>query len=252
MDNYSRFSSKAEVYANYRWNYHPEAIDKLCQIANINQESIIADIGSGTGMISAFFIDKAKTIYGIEPNLKMRTIAESDLGQYPNFVSIDALADATTLADNSVDLIIVGRAIHWFDQETTPKEFLRILKPNGWFATCRVTNEDMELFNACRTLRRNDYGWNVKEDKSLIINKGSLADDYFQDYQIIKHESIVTENFQQFIGRMISHSPAPDRDSSLFSEFQTAVKQVFDQHKNQNQNQLEIKISTQIKLGRLK
>jgi len=250
MDHHSKFSSKAEIYAKYRWDYDPKAIASLCQIAGINHNSVVADIGSGTGMLTAHFVNNVSKIYAIEPNAEMRAIALKNLAQYPAFVSIDALADSTTLPDNSVDLIVVGRAIHWFNAETTKPEFLRILKPNGWLATCRVTHEDLELLEALKILRKTESGWNVAQDKSKILENNDLESYYFNNnYQTIKQHSVIQEDWQQFLGRMLSHSPAPNSNNPLFPKFEAAAKKIFQSYSKAGI--LEIKIATEIKLGKI-
>jgi ubiquinone/menaquinone biosynthesis C-methylase UbiE len=251
MDHYSKFSPKAEIYANYRWDYHPEAIAELCQLANLNQDSIVADIGSGTGMLTAHFVDKVKQIYAVEPNPDMRAIAINNLQQYREFVSVDGLADATTLPDHSVDLIVVGRAIHWFNSETTKTEFSRILKPNGWLAICRVAYDDQELLEAFRSLRQKQYGWNISEDKSKIIENNNLAT-YYQsnhNHTIIRYSSVVQENWQQFFGRICSHSPAPNSNHPLFKNLEFEAQIIFQRY--QKEGLLTIKNVTEVQLSKI-
>lgn len=246
MDHYSKFSPKAKIYADYRWDFDPRAIAKLCQLAGIDRNSVVADIGSGTGMLTAHFVDKVKTIYAIEPNADMRVIAESNLSQYSSFISIDAFSDATTLAENSVDLIVVGRAIHWFNPETTKKEFMRILKPNGWLAICQIPYEDLDLLKATKELRKTEYGWNVSEDKSKIIEKNDLESYYLKNkYQTIKYSSVIQENWQQFIGRLTSFSPSPNPDNPLFNTFVSKARKIFDSYSENGI--LVIKKATEIK-----
>jgi ubiquinone/menaquinone biosynthesis C-methylase UbiE len=248
----NKFSTKAEIYDQYRWNFHPEAIAKLCIITGITNNSIIADLGSGTGMLTAHFVNNVKTIYAIEPNPQMREIAINKLSKYPAFVSIDGLADTTTLADNSVDLIVVGRALHWFNPETTKQEFLRILKPKGWLATFQINNENSELKEVLKTLRKKEYGWNIKEDKINIIEKNDLDSYYFghQGFEKINYASVIQENWSQFINRICSHSPAPTPDHPLYDKLEQKAKEIFN---NYSENGiLNIKIATEIKFGPLK
>ena len=58
----------------------------------------------------------------------MREAAESLLGQFQNFHSIDGTAEATTLPDQSVDFITAGQAFHWFEPDAARLEFKRILR----------------------------------------------------------------------------------------------------------------------------
>ena len=60
----------------------------------------------------------------------MRLAAEINFRENTNYISKNGLAEATTLEDNSLDLIISGHAFHWFNLEKTRKEFQRILKGN--------------------------------------------------------------------------------------------------------------------------
>lgn len=93
--------------------------------------SVIADIGSGTGIISKALLEKGSTVYGVEPNADMRKIAEGTLSGFPNFRSVDSTAENTTLEANSVDFITVAQAFHWFDADSFKSECKRILKPGG-------------------------------------------------------------------------------------------------------------------------
>ena len=89
-------------------------------------------MGSGTGKLTELFLKNDNPVLGVEPNREMREAAERLLKAYPRFESINATAEATTLADRSVDMIAAGQAFHWFDREKTRLEFARILKPGGW------------------------------------------------------------------------------------------------------------------------
>lgn len=89
MDPITRFSTKADRYARYRWEYAPEVIQAFINTVDLTTQSIVADIGAGTGILTRELVGKVKTIYAVEPNLAMRRFAEQQLSQYPSFVSID-------------------------------------------------------------------------------------------------------------------------------------------------------------------
>lgn len=94
------------------------------------KNSIVGDVGSGTGILSSLLIDKVKRLYCVEPNDEMRNYANKSLSDFDNFISINAKSESTTLDDNSLDAITVAQAFHWFDIEKTKIEFNRVLKPN--------------------------------------------------------------------------------------------------------------------------
>ena len=127
----TRFSNRVNNYLKYRPHYPTEIINYLKQSIQFNKNQVVADIGSGTGFLTKLFLENGNTTYGVEPNAPMRSAAEIYLEDYNNFISIDGTAEASTLPDQSIDIISVAQAFHWFDVPKTKKEFLRILKPNG-------------------------------------------------------------------------------------------------------------------------
>ena len=132
LDPTKRFSNRVENYLKYRPRYPSEIIALLEKDCALTRDSVIADVGSGTGFLSELFLRQGNRVLGVEPNAEMRAAGERLLADYPNFVSIDATAEATTLPDSSVDFVTAGQAFHWFDREKTHREFHRILKPDGW------------------------------------------------------------------------------------------------------------------------
>jgi len=132
--NENKFDGKGDIYALYRPSYPDEFIEFLFEQTHITEQSVIADIGSGTGILTGQLLEKVHRVYAVEPNSDMRRIAENDLSQYGLFTSVDASAEHTTLPDRSVDLITVAQAFHWFDRDAFRKECRRILKPGGHVA----------------------------------------------------------------------------------------------------------------------
>ena len=126
-----RFSDRVENYVKYRPGYPSAALDYIQETAGLANGSIIADIGSGTGLSAQPFLDRGLTVFGIEPNREMRLAAERFLASYPQFKSIDGTAESTTMRAGSVDAVVAGQAFHWFDPRKANAEFRRISRPGG-------------------------------------------------------------------------------------------------------------------------
>jgi ubiquinone/menaquinone biosynthesis C-methylase UbiE len=129
-------TKKAQYYHKYRPKYSEEIITILTAEITLHPSPSykIADIGSGTGFLSELFLKNDNTVYGVEPNDDMRGIAEDVLSGYPNFISVNGTAEATTIGDK-VDAISTAQSFNWFDIEKARTEFQRILKPNGYVIT---------------------------------------------------------------------------------------------------------------------
>ncbi|HTL91390.1 MAG TPA: methyltransferase domain-containing protein, partial [Steroidobacteraceae bacterium] len=99
-----RFSARAENYRRYRPGYPTAAIDLLAAQCGLRPGAVVADVGSGTGILTHRLLERGALVIAVEPNEAMRAAAEERLGAHPRFRSVAATAEATTLADESVDL----------------------------------------------------------------------------------------------------------------------------------------------------
>ena len=66
-----RFTDRVEHYAKYRPSYPPEAI-RYAVRCGMDTSAVVADIGSGTGILSELLLDHVHRLYGIEPNDALR------------------------------------------------------------------------------------------------------------------------------------------------------------------------------------
>jgi ubiquinone/menaquinone biosynthesis C-methylase UbiE len=176
IDPTERFTERVEDYANYRPSYPPECITFLQQQFNITKDSVIADIGSGTGILTKLLLDLNGEVIAVEPNDQMRTAAEKQLRKNNRFISINGTGEKTNLQANSIDLITVAQAFHWMDQTKAKNEFNRILKHSGSIALI----------------------WNV-QNKTTAFDKAyeGLKIKYGKDYVAIRktHEPDLTSFF---------------------------------------------------------
>ena len=119
-DSKQRFSSRVADYVRYRPGYPPLLVALLARECDLRVEHVIADVGSGTGLLSKLFLANGNRVMGVEPNAGMRAAGDEFLAEYGNY--------------SSVDFVVAGQAFHWFEPVATRQEFLRILQPGGWAA----------------------------------------------------------------------------------------------------------------------
>jgi SAM-dependent methyltransferase len=246
MDPIDVFSSKAENYARYRWGYAPEAIQIIFDQTGITEESCVADIGAGTGILTQEFVGKVGIIYAVEPNPDMRGIVARNLSQCQSCQIINGRAEATTLDSHSVDLITAAQSVHWFEPEATRVEFSRILKPGGWLAICRNYGADPVLGDALQGI------FPVENDtESLMVGRRVPRSFYFGDNDYIKMDFPFNAwlTWEEFFGSLATASFAPDEDSLLYAQFECSAKEVFDRFSIDGQ--IESNGITELYLGRV-
>lgn len=127
----TRFTERVANYVRYRPGYPPEVLDLLRDEARLSHESIVADVGAGTGIFTQRLLTTGAAVYAVEPNDAMRAQAEALLRDEAGFCAVAGSAEDTTLPDASVDLITAAQAFHWFDLPRARVEFRRILQPGG-------------------------------------------------------------------------------------------------------------------------
>jgi SAM-dependent methyltransferase len=250
MDTIHRFTTKAEKYARYRPDYAAAAIRTIVTTVQLTETSRVADIGSGTGILSKHFVDKVQVVYAVEPNSAMRRRAEEALGHHPSFCSVAGRAEATTLPTDAVDLIVVGQAMHWFVPKLTRAEFRRILTPDGWLA---VLDNRWAHPTLNRALERHVL---TAENGYEVTPRGrrpafAPPDVFFKDKAVrvreFEHQRHLTE--EQFIGRIGSSSYAPDETHPRYGNFERAARQVF--HRFSDADVLTLPMVTKLYLGKV-
>jgi ubiquinone/menaquinone biosynthesis C-methylase UbiE len=163
VDSTKRFSTRVPYYVRSRPGYPSALLDFFRSELSLQAEHMIADIGSGTGILSQLFLQNGNRVYCVEPNAEMRAAGESKLSRFPKFRSVNGTAEATTLPDASVDFVTAGQAFHWFDPLKSAAEFGRILKPGGWAAL---------IWNERRTV---NTGFNAAYDQFIDAFTGDHA-----------------------------------------------------------------------------
>lgn len=251
MKSTERFSDRVENYALHRPHYPAEMIAFLEDISWLTDNTTAADIGSGTGISAAPFLEKGHTIYGVEPNFPMREKAMQLLGRYSNFHSINGTAENTSLPDASVDLVICAQAFHWFDPDKAKAEFKRIATGQG--RTVLIWNE--------RNIRSP-----FEEAYEQLILK------YATDYTTVNHKNISPEKIRSFFspapvymqtfqneqqldfeglkGRWLSSSYVPNEGNPRYTEAISELKKLFDAF--QSASKVCITYETRLYFGALK
>src|SRR5438445_9767149 len=128
----ARFSDRVDAYVRYRPGYPIDVVRTLEREIGIHpSKTRVVDVGSGTGISADLFLREGYAVVGVEPNAAMRIAAEQLLASSARFQSIEGSAEATTLSDASVDLVVAAQAFHWFDRIAAGLEMQRILAPGG-------------------------------------------------------------------------------------------------------------------------
>ena len=227
--NEEKFSGKADIYKKNRPTYPGELIDYLYSDIGFSHESVVADIGAGTGIFSKLLARRNSTVICVEPNSDMLSAAKEELSAYSNCDFIHASAECTSLAANSVDFITVAQAFHWFDRSRFKVECRRIVKNAGkvvlvWNSRDSADELTIESWNINKRYCPDFKGFSGGMDE----NPESYAD-FFENgicgYKIFRNDLVYDE--EGFIGRSLSSSYAPKENQPFYHEYINEMRLLF-------------------------
>lgn len=230
-DTVERFSNRVENYTKYRPDYPSEIITYLEANCGLTSDSVIADLGCGTGISTKLFLENGNPVFGVEPNAAMRAAAEKHLGSFPSFTSVDGTSCQTTLADKSVDMVAAAQAFHWFDAEKTRPEFKRILKPGGhivlmWNERQLDTTPFLVDYEAFLLKYADDYA-HVRHEN---IQMKEISDFFQKEYGSATFPNKQIFNLDGLKGRMLSASYMPSENDPIFPTVLEELRRLFAKH----------------------
>lgn len=246
-----RFSSRVGNYVRYRPGYPKEILGLLRAECGLTQESVIADIGSGTGKLTELFLANGNAVFGVEPNREMREAGERLLGGFAKFTSVVATAEETTLPDGCVDFITAGQAFHWFDRKRCRVEFTRILKRAGWVVLIwnerktEATASFLEEYEKFLKVYATDY---AKVDHKQIDDE--VVREFF-GYAPEKKKFPSSQEFdyEGLKGRLLSSSYAPESGQPKYADMIRDLERLFETH--QEGGQVQFVYDTVVYYGKL-
>lgn len=124
------FSGHASDYATARPTYPGEMFDWLLDETPNKTDVFAWDCATGNGQAAAALAERNARVFATDASqaqLSHATLAD-------RVCYVRSLAEATPLADNSVDLCVVAQAAHWFDLDEFFGEVARVVKPGGLVA----------------------------------------------------------------------------------------------------------------------
>lgn len=131
---------RAEFAANYdRDRPRPPAVlaEVLGELAQVERPRLVVDLGSGTGLSTRLWADRADEVVGVEPSDAMRRVAEArtaELRSAANIRYVAGTGNRTGLPGNAADIVTCAQSLHWMEPTPTLAEIARVLRPGGVFA----------------------------------------------------------------------------------------------------------------------
>ncbi|WP_449408166.1 class I SAM-dependent methyltransferase [Microbacterium maritypicum] len=118
------FETSGADYDRYRPGFPPAAVEIMVP----SRVDTALDLGAGTGKFTRLLLDRAETVIAVEPSAAMLDVLRANL---PDVDARAGGAEAIPCSDESVDVVTVAQAFHWFDRDPACAEIARVLVPGG-------------------------------------------------------------------------------------------------------------------------
>jgi ubiquinone/menaquinone biosynthesis C-methylase UbiE len=129
------FGQVADLYDRFRPDYPPEAVATALDGAHR-----VLDLGAGTGKLTRLLSAAgAGQVWAVEPDPQMLAVLAAAT---PGAIVLQGSAEQIPLPDATVEVVVVGQALHWFDLDVALPEIARVLQPGGRLA-CLWNSSDV-------------------------------------------------------------------------------------------------------------
>ena len=174
------FSNHSTDYAKFRPTYPTNLFQYLSSL--VDEHEFAWDCGTGNGQAAVMLAPYFKKVIATDPSKKQIAMAE----KVSNVEYRICPAEKINLKDQSVSLISVAQAFHWFNQEKFFHEVKRVLKPSGVLAIW------------CYELAK----INPKIDRVVFHLYSEILEDYWE-----KERQLVEEGYSKVVFPFLEITP---------------------------------------------
>ncbi|MGM5483198.1 MAG: class I SAM-dependent DNA methyltransferase [Nanobdellota archaeon] len=224
MNRYNKFSG---VYDKFRVEYPDEFIDYLIDKIPLKKNSVVCDLGCGTGKFAKKIINNVKHVDGVDTSENMLSIA-NNLGE--KLTTINSSANSF-LDFQKYDAIFISHSFHWMNKKKVLKNTYLNLKKNGAIAIFWNNSNSMlepyylKLQNLVRTYHEKPISEYRGSDTCEILKKTNL----YKDITKKSFEFDIKFSINEYMGLLesksyVSDDIPKDMQSDFFSKARTILE----------------------------
>ena len=161
----SSFGTQAAAYAEHRPTYPVAMVDWALESVRDAAGLAVLDLGAGTGKLTEVLHRMGLDVTAVEPDPAMLAQLRARL---PGVPALQGPAEAIPLPDDSVNAVLVGQALHWFDLDRAVPEIRRVLRPGGVLVTAWNGYDDRVPWVARMSAEADSVTWSKNDTDELL------------------------------------------------------------------------------------
>ena len=226
-----RFTDRAEPYARWRPSYPAALVEFLSTRFAPSKTSAIADIGSGTGILTRLLVELGNPVFAVEPNDAMRngrirSCPASQLSQRQSHRRSDDAGRSFDSVDHRGAGISLVRS-HKNPHRVRADSRSRRLGGAG----LERKRESPKSFGAAYRKLSDEYRADRAGDRRSLTRNTQAFKEFFapQDFQIAGFENEQTVDLKGLTGRVLSSSQMPMPGHPRYDEMMRKLRGLFDE-----------------------
>lgn len=243
------YSELASFY-DKRADYAQDSIKMIADRVGLNKETLVCDIGAGTGKLTIQLAKYGSQIYAIEPNDNMRKYGVNNTLNINNVKWFEGTGEHTGMTENTFDLVTFGSSFNVCNRILALEESFRILKHGGIFVCLwnhRVLDNPIQK-DIESILRKNIQGYSHgvrRENQRSIIENSGL----FEDITESTYEFNVIKSKMEFAEAWYSDATVKRQSGEQFTTICEQIKSYLD---SINYDKINIPYTTKVWIAKKK
>jgi len=224
-----RFASTAPFYRRYREPYPAEFFRAAAVRLGLTGRERLVDAACGPAPLAIGFAPFVGTVVGVDPEAKM--IADAKVAAAEAGVTIDlkqARFEEAGESLGSVDVVTIGRALHWLPRERTLALLDQAVVAGGWILVGGALTSKAAVNRWSKTFYRTVWEWSpeLTSRRYLLRAERWFAGSRFRkvgDVAVTLRRRVTVEDL---IGRALSLSTSsPARLGRRRADFERALRE---------------------------
>lgn len=205
----SSFGAAAAAYAVHRPGYAEAAVRWALSPVRDRSPLRVLDLAAGTGKLTVALVALGAEVTAVEPDPAMLAELRRELGAVR---SLPGRAEDIPLPDGSVDAVLVGQAMHWFELDLAIPEIARVLAPGGVLAA--LWNVDDDRTDWVATLARISKGeanvtllrWRDRAGQARLERLAAAGSGLFEMPEVGEFENGQRRTVDSLLATIATHS----------------------------------------------
>ncbi len=204
------FGPEAAAYEEHRPDYPLAGIRWALEPLGGPSPEVL-DLAAGTGKLTTGLRTVGARVTAVEPDEAMRAEFRR---RHPQLTALDGTAESIPLQDDSVDAVLVGQALHWFDRQRAFPEIARVLRPGGVFAAFwNMHDAEVEWVAELDRLSRSQVSFRTR------TSEGTVSDPLFEEFEQAEFPHVQRRTAESLAATIGTHSHtlviSPDERAAL-------------------------------------